>query len=99
MGEERRHGQVLFERLKAQMDVPADAFSIDSASVKVHPDGMGRNPLENLVEDGIQKFICLLPRIAKQGSSRCRREMRTMRLRNASYYDGWEVDGGSKHRC
>lgn len=40
-------------------------------SIKVHPDGTGalktaHNPSENLAEAGIQRFIWLLPAIAKQ---------------------------------
>ena len=31
----------VFEKLKDRMDVPADAFSMDSTSIKVHPDGTG----------------------------------------------------------
>ena len=56
----------VFEALKDQRNVPPEALSLDSTSIKVHPDGTGalkktaRNPSEDPAEAGIQRFICWL---------------------------------------
>ena len=63
----------VFEQLQLQqiVRIRIEAFSIDSTSVKVHPDGTGalkktdRRPLENPVADGTQRFIWL-PRMTAQ---------------------------------
>jgi transposase len=63
----------IFERLqRAQLiRLKIEAVSLDSTSVKVHPDGTGAlkktapNPLGNPVEDGIPKFIWL-PRMTER---------------------------------
>lgn len=63
----------VFERLQhAQIiRVRIEAVSLDSTSVKVHPDGTGalkktvRNPSESPEEDGIPKFIWL-PRMLER---------------------------------
>ncbi len=53
----------VFEALKDQRNVPPEALSMDSTSIKVHPDGTGalkktgRSPSEDRVEVGIPKFI------------------------------------------
>ena len=57
----------VFEQLQLEqiVRVRIEAFSIDSTSVKVHPDGTGAlkktdpKPLENPVAGGTQKFIWL----------------------------------------
>jgi hypothetical protein len=57
--------QKVFLRLQEKdiMKINVSIVSLDSTSIKVHPDGtgtlknMGSNPLENLAEDGIPKFI------------------------------------------
>ncbi len=60
----------VFEALKEQRKVPPEALSLDSTSIKVHPDGTGalkktgRNPSEDPAEAGILRFICLRPAIA-----------------------------------
>lgn len=59
--------QRLFEGLQKQrlIRIKVECLSLDSTIVKVHPDGtgalkkVGRNPLENPVEDGALKFIWL----------------------------------------
>ena len=62
----------VFEALKEQINIPPEALSRDSTSIKVHPDGTGalkktaRKPLEDQAEVGIRKFICLLQMIAMQ---------------------------------
>lgn len=62
----------VFEALKEQMNIPPAALSLDSTSIKVHPDGTGalkktaRSPSEDLAADGTPKFICLRPMIAKR---------------------------------
>ena len=57
----------VFEQLQLEqiVRIRIEAFSIDSTSVKVHPDGTGalkktdHRPSENPVVDGTQKFIWL----------------------------------------
>ena len=62
----------VFEALKEQRKVPPEVFSLDSTSIKVHPDGTGalkktaRKPSEDRVEAGIPRFIWLLQVIARQ---------------------------------
>jgi transposase len=61
----------VFEELQRNqlIRIKIEAVSLDSTSVKVHPDGTGAlkkrglNPSENPEEDGLPKFIWL-PRIA-----------------------------------
>ena len=54
----------VFEKLKTQRNVSPKALSIDSTSVKVHPDGTGalkktgRNSSEDPAEAGIPRFPC-----------------------------------------
>ena len=63
----------VFERLQqAQIiRIKIEAFSLDSTSIKVHPDGTGalkktdHRPLENPAADGTQKFIWL-PRMLER---------------------------------
>lgn len=63
----------VFEQLQVQqiVRVRIEAFSLDSTSVKVHPDGTGAlkktdpKPLENLAEDGTPRFIWL-PRMLER---------------------------------
>src|SRR6201996_700707 len=63
----------VFEQLQLEqiVRIRIEAFSLDSTSVKVHPDGTGalkktdRRPLENLVADGPPRFIWL-PRMTAQ---------------------------------
>ncbi len=63
----------VFEQLQLQQIVRLriEAFSLDSTSVKVHPDGTGalkktdRKPLENPEVDGTPKFIWL-PRMLER---------------------------------
>src|SRR6204780_4979764 len=57
----------VFEKLQLEqiVRIRIEAFSLDSTSVKVHPDGTGalkktdRRPLANLVADGPPRFIWL----------------------------------------
>jgi len=64
-----------------------EAFSLDSISVKVHPDGTGalkktaRKPLENREADGIPKFIWL-PRMLERPSRFVCRPVKTMMARS-----------------
>ena len=63
----------VFEQLQLEqiVRIKIEAFSLDSTSVKVHPDGTGalkktaRKPLENPAADGIPKFIWL-PRMLER---------------------------------
>jgi hypothetical protein len=63
----------VFEQLQLEqiVRIRIEAFSLDSTSVKVHPDGTGalkktdRRPLENPEADGTPKFIWL-PRILER---------------------------------
>jgi transposase len=63
----------VFEHLQREqiVRIKVEAFSLDSTSIKVHPDGTGalkktvRNPSENPEEDGPQRFIWL-PRMLEQ---------------------------------
>lgn len=63
----------IFEKLQRSQIIrlKIEAVSLDSTSVKVHPDGTGalkktgRSPSENPEEDGIPKFIWL-PRMSGQ---------------------------------
>jgi len=63
----------VFEQLQLEqiVRVRIEAFSLDSTSVKVHPDGTGalkktdRKPLGNPVADGTQRFIWL-PRMLER---------------------------------
>jgi hypothetical protein len=57
----------VFEKLQLEqiVRIRIEAFSLDSTSVKVHPDGTGAlkktdpSPSENLAADGQQRFIWL----------------------------------------
>jgi hypothetical protein len=57
----------VFEQLQLEqiVRIRIEAFSLDSTSVKVHPDGTGalkktvRKPLESPAADGTQRFIWL----------------------------------------
>ena len=57
----------VFEKLQLEqiVRIKIEAFSLDSISVKVHPDGTGalkqtdHRPLESLAADGTPRFICL----------------------------------------
>jgi hypothetical protein len=63
----------VFEQLQVEqiVRIKIEAFSIDSTSVKVHPDGTGalkktdHRPSENPAADGTQRFIWL-PRMLEQ---------------------------------
>ena len=63
----------VFEQLQLQqiVRIKIEAFSLDSTSVKVHPDGTGalkktdRKPLENPVADGTPRFIWM-PRMLER---------------------------------
>ena len=63
----------VFEKLQMEqiVRVKIEAFSLDSTSVKVHPDGTGalkktaRRPLESPAADGTQRFIWL-PRMLER---------------------------------
>ena len=58
-------------QLEQIVRIRIEAFSLDSTSVKVHPDGTGalkktaRNPLANPAADGIRRFIWL-PRMLER---------------------------------
>jgi len=64
---------LVFERLQQEqlVRIKIEAVSLDSTSVKVHPDGTGalkktaHNPSESLAEDGPPKFIWL-PRMLER---------------------------------
>ena len=62
----------VFEALKDQRNAPPAALSLDSASIKVPPDGTGAlqktasQPSEDPVAAGMPRFICLLPAITRQ---------------------------------
>jgi hypothetical protein len=57
----------VFEKLQLEqiVRIRIEAFSLDSTSVKVHPDGTGalkktdRKPSANLAADGLPRFIWL----------------------------------------
>ena len=61
--------------------------SLDSTSIKVHPDGTGAlkktalNPSASPEADGTPRFIWLPRMLERQERSRCRRARRTMRPR------------------
>ena len=63
----------VFEQLQLEqiVRIRIEAFSLDSTSVKVHPDGTGalkktaHRPLENPAADGTQRFIWL-PRMLER---------------------------------
>jgi transposase len=63
----------VFEQLQLEriVRIKIEAFSLDSTSVKVHPDGRGalkktgHKPLENPAEDGTPRFIWL-PRMLER---------------------------------
>jgi transposase len=63
----------VFEQLQLEqiVRINIEAFSLDSTSVKVHPDGtgtlktMGHSPLENPAADGTPRFIWL-PRMLER---------------------------------
>jgi hypothetical protein len=63
----------VFEQLQLEqiVRIRIEAFSLDSTSVKVHPDGTGalkktgHRPLENLAVDGTQRFMWL-PRMLER---------------------------------
>src|SRR6266853_576751 len=63
----------VFEKLQREqvVRIKIEAFSLDSTSVKVHPDGTGalkktdRSPSASRAEDGTPRFICL-PRILER---------------------------------
>jgi transposase len=76
----------VFAKLQEEqiLQLKIEAFSLDSTSVKVHPDGTGalkktaRKPLANREGDGIPKFIWL-PRMRERPShSVCRPDKTTM---------------------
>ena len=64
----------VFEQLQLEqiVRIKIEAFSLDSTSVKVHPDGTGalkrtdRKPLENPAADGIPRFIWLPRMLGRQ---------------------------------
>ncbi len=63
----------VFEKLQREqiVRIKIEAFSLDSTSIKVHPDGTGAlkktapSPSENLVADGTPRFIWL-PRMLER---------------------------------
>src|SRR2546422_4577229 len=63
----------VFEKLQREqvVRIKIEAFSLDSTSVKVHPDGTGapkktdHKPLENRVADGTPRFIWLPRMLAR----------------------------------
>jgi transposase len=66
----------VFEQLQLEqiVRIRIEAFSLDSTSIKVHPDGTGAlkktdlRPSENHAADGIRKFIWL-PRMTERQSA------------------------------
>ena len=81
----------VFEQLQLEqiVRIRIEAFSIDSTSVKVHPDGTGalkktdRKPLGNHVGDGTPKFIWL-PRMREQPSRSVCHPAKTTMARSAA---------------
>ena len=65
--EQKRCARQDFERLQRErlLSIKIEAVSLDSTTVKIHPDGMGalkkqvRNPSESPEADGQPKFIWL----------------------------------------
>ena len=63
----------VFEQLQSEqiVRIKIEALSLDSTSVKVHPDGTGalkktaRRPLENHAADGTPRFIWLPRMLAR----------------------------------
>ena len=47
----------VFEKLKEQMNIPPEALSIDSTSIKVHPDGMGALKKRPTIHRKIQRRL------------------------------------------
>ena len=68
----------VFEQLQLQqvVRIRIEAFSLDSTSVKVHPDGTGAlkktapRPSENLAADGTPRFIWLPRMLERRSASR-----------------------------
>ena len=68
----------VFEQLQLEqiVRIRIEAFSLDSTSVKVHPDGTGAlkktapRPSENLAVDGTPRFIWLPRMLERQSASR-----------------------------
>jgi transposase len=81
----------VFAKLQAEqiLQLKIEAFSLDSTSVKVHPDGTGalkktdRKPLGNHVGDGTPKFIWL-PRMREQPSRSVCHPAKTTMARSAA---------------
>ena len=79
----------VFEKLQREqlVRIKIEALSLDSTSVKVHPDGHGalkttdRSPLASRVVDGQPRFIWLPQMLERQSRSRYPPATRTMRLR------------------
>jgi transposase len=77
----------VFEKLQTEQIVliKIEAFSLDSTSVKVHPDGTGvlkntdHRPSANLAADGTPRFIWLPQMLERLYFSLCRRATRMMR--------------------
>src|ERR1039458_7275676 len=76
----------VFEQLQREqiVRVRIEAFSLDSTSVKVHPDGTGalkktdHKPLENPAADGTPRFIWSPRMLERPSRSRCLPETTTM---------------------
>ena len=79
----------VFEKLQTEqiVRIKIEAFSLDSTSVKVHPDGTGAlkktapRLSANLGADGTPRFIWLPQMLERQYSSPFRRGTRMMHLR------------------
>src|ERR1035437_515555 len=79
----------VFEKLQTEqiVRIKIEAFSLDSTSVKVHPDGTGalkktdHKPSANLAADGTPRFISLPQMLERLSSSHFLRVTRMMHPR------------------
>ena len=87
----------VFEQLQLEqiVRIRIEAFSLDSTSVKVHPDGTGAlkktdpRPSANPAADGIPRFIWLPRMLERLSCSRCRRATTTMRRTGEPCWSSW----------
>ena len=84
----------VFEKLQTEqiVRIKIEAFSLDSTSIKVHPDGTGalkkmdHRPSANPAADGTPRFIWLPQMLERLKFSRCHPAMRMMRRRVAHFW-------------
>ena len=89
----------VFEQLQLEqiVRIKIEAFSIDSTSVKVHPDGTGalkktdHRPLANRAADGTQRFIWLPRMLGGPQFSLCLPVTITMRRTGGPCWKSWDL--------